>query len=479
MSSHHHFHWPTVVGIGLMVGLLLMEVQTHVLGNVGYVAIAGYALWLSKDRMQIYIITISASVLLIAGYVLAITLNPPSEQATFMVNRVSALVVIWFAQYFTIRYRMTQEHELRQRAELEEIKLGEERLKSSLKIYKAIAKNFPVGWIGILDENLNYVVADGKGLARVGLNAGEVTGKNFVSTLQADDGRPYLEEALGGKNVELEVRFKNRILEVLASPLPGIHKDKWILVVIHDITTLKETEAELIKALEKERTLGEMKSQFVTMASHEFRTPLTTILSSAHLLSNYSGDKLEKEKNTHVSRIKQSVKQLNDILGNFLFLQRLEEEGLRLNREAIDLPHVLSEIAIEAESLRHGTQTFVLRHTGGNSIVCDIQVLKTILNNLLSNAFKFSPADGQVTLEAVVQNGLVLFRISDNGMGILHDDQPHIFKKFFRGKNATNIQGTGLGLAIVQQHLQAMPESEISFSSEPGKKTVFTVSLKN
>lgn len=470
--------WPAIVGIGLMLGLLIIETFTHVLGTVGYVAIAGYALWLSEQRKQIYLIAASATILLIAGYILAISLTHPADQATFLVNRATALVVIWFAQYFTIRYRATLEKERSQRMELEEHKLAEERLKSSLKIYKAIARNFPVGWMGILDENLNYVVADGKGLSRAGIKSMDVIGKSFSSVVKTNTAEPYLEEALGGKNVEFEVRFNNRILEVNGSQLLGIHKDRWILVVVHDITTLKETEDELIKALEKERALGEMKSQFVTMASHEFRTPLTTILSSAYLLSNYSGDKLEKEKNTHVSRIKQSVKQLNDILGNFLFLQRLEEEGLRLNREAIDLPHVLSEIAIEAEALRHSTQTFVLRHSGGNSIVCDIQVLKTILNNLLSNAFKFSPADGQVTLEAVVQNGLVLFRISDNGMGILHYDQPHIFKKFFRGKNAANIQGTGLGLAIVQQHLQAIPGSEISFSSEPGKKTVFTVSLK-
>ncbi len=294
MSVTRFSAWPSIIGILSMLGLLAIEIFTHVLGTVGYIAIAVYALWLLEDRNQILFISISATVLLIIGYVFAISLQHPTDQGTFFVNRVSALIVIWFAYYFTLRYRKTQENERTQRIELEERRLAEERLRSSLEIYKAIARNFPVGWIGILDESMLYVVADGKGLGHAGINATDVIGKNFSNIIETNAGEPYLKEALEGKIVSFEINYNNRTLEVHASPFHVHQKKKWVLVVVHDITTLKETEAGLVKALEKERALGEMKSQFVTMASHEFRTPLATILSSASLLSNYSGDKYEK-----------------------------------------------------------------------------------------------------------------------------------------------------------------------------------------
>lgn len=478
MSSYYRFPWITALAIGGMVILLVIEIRTHVLGTVGYVALAGSALWLSERKSQLLTITICASILLITGYLLAISLNHPKDQTTFVVNRLAALVVVWSALYFTLRHRDTQARELKHRQELEEIRLEEERLKSSLKIYQAIARNFSVGWIGILDENLTYVVADGKGLTRVGLSANKITGQSFTHVFRSEVLRSSLEEARGGQNVKFEVQLNGRTLEVVACPLLGIHKDQWILVVVHDITTLKETEGQLVKALERERKLGEMKSQFVTMASHEFRTPLATILSSASLLSAYTGDKLEKDKGKHIARIKHSVRQLTDILSEFLLLQRLEEEGVKLYREEISLPLFLDELRSETELLKQDAQQeLTIAHTGKETLVSDPQVLKKILYNLMSNAFKFSPGNGLVTLEAVVQNGFAQFHVSDAGIGIRSEDREHIFKKFFRGQNAANIQGVGLGLTIVDHYIKAMPECEISFSSVPEKKTVFTVSV--
>jgi DNA integrity scanning protein DisA with diadenylate cyclase activity len=149
------FSWPSITGILLMLGLFAGEIYTHILGNVAYVAIAAYALWRAKDHQEIHVIVIGATVLLIVGYFFAISMQQPADQATFLVNRASAIVVIWFAHYFTLRYRKTRENENRQRIELEERKLDQERLRSRLEIYQAIACNFPVGWIGILDGNLH------------------------------------------------------------------------------------------------------------------------------------------------------------------------------------------------------------------------------------------------------------------------------------------------------------------------------------
>ena len=459
-----------------MLGLLVVESFTHVLGTVGYVAIAGSALWISKHQKQIQLITISATVLLIAGYIFAISLQHPADEATFLVNRASAIIVIWFAHFFTLQYRKTQESEHRQRIELEDRKLAGERLRSSLEIYEAIARNFPVGWIGILDENLAYIVADGKGLGRIEKKATDVIGNNFSSVLETDKAEIYLKKALEGKSVGFEISFSNRTFEINASPFLGRQNTRWILVVVHDITTLKETETGLIKALEKERALGEMKSRFVTMASHEFRTPLTTIMSSTSLLSNYSGDKYMKEKAMHITRIKQSVKLLTGILDDFLSLGRLEDGDLQPNYKSINLQEFLEEVANETESLKHGNQQLIVKHSGEVKIVSDRHFLKAILYNLLSNAFKYSHTEGQVTLEAEAQNDLVNLRLTDFGIGILLEDQEHVFDRFFRGQNAVNIPGTGLGLCIVKKYV-ALMQGTITFTSKAEDSTTFTVQI--
>ena len=474
MSASRISQWSTILGIFLMLVLLVVEIFTHVLGTVGYVAIAGCALWLSKNTKQIQLIAISATVLLLVGYFLAIDLQHPSNQATYIVNRVSALVVIWFAYYFTLRYRKTQENEHTQRIELEERRLAETRLRSSLEIYEAIARNFPVGWIGILDEKKTYIVAGGKGLGRTGIRATDIIGQNFSHVLETDIAEPFLVEALNDKHVLFEIPYHSRVLEIHASPFQVHQKKKWILVVVHDITSLKEIEAGLVKALEKERALGEMKSQFVTMASHEFRTPLTTILSSASLLSSYSGEKYEKEKSSHIGRIKQSVKLLNGILNDFLLIDTLKDGDFKPVYRPINLVDFLKEIVNEVELFKQGNQTLRVNHSGVHTVMSDSQFLRSILHNLLSNAFKYSHSDDQILLEVEATNGELVIRVIDHGMGIPQEEQEYIFTRFFRAHNVVNIQGTGLGLSITKNYLDLLKGS-IKFFSIQNDGSVFTV----
>jgi signal transduction histidine kinase len=198
---------------------------------------------------------------------------------------------------------------------------------------------------------LTYIVANGRGLGQVENGTTDLVGKKFSGTLDADEAEAYLREAREGKNVGFEASFNNRTFEVNAVPFPGHQKRKWIMAVVYDITTLKETEAGLVKALEKERVLGEMKSRFVTMASHEFRTPLTTIMSSASLLANYIGESYAKEKGTHITRIKRSIKLLTDMLDNLLSFGRLEDGELKPNYELFSLIEFLNEVTRE-----HGPQ---------------------------------------------------------------------------------------------------------------------------
>ncbi len=476
MGVSRFFSWSVVVGIVLTLGLFVIEIFTHVLGNVAYVAIAGYALWITKDHAQITVITIVATILLIMGYGIVVSLPQSEDHLTFFVNRISALIVLWFEYFFILRYRSTQAKELSQRKELEQRQLEEERLKSSLEIYQAIARNFPIGWIGILDETFTYIVADGQGFGATGIKAGDLIGKKFSDILENSKNEMYLKEVLQGKTVEFEISHKDRIFEINASPLHGRVQSKWMLVVVHDITTVKETETGLIKALEKEQELGELKSRFITMASHEFRTPLTTIMTSASLLSGYDRDKYENEKNAHLARIKRSVNLLTDILKNFLSLGKVDVEEMQPHYETFHFREFLDELIEENESLRPSNQKLTIKHSGAAKIVSDKNYLKTILHNLLSNAFQYSLQGGQVLLETRYQSGLLNVRVTDYGIGIPQADQKYIFEHFFRGQNAVNIKGTGLGLCIVQQYVKILKGS-IDFQSVPGEGTIFTLSL--
>lgn len=468
--------WSWITSMLLLTGIFTLEVYTNILGNVAYVAAAACAFWLTKDRLSITGIAILASVFLIGGYVWIVGVQELADHATFLVNRISALIALWFARYFTIQYRLTQEQEQLQRMELAERRLAEERLKSSLQIYQAIAQNFSAGWVGIIDENLHWVVADGKGLAYLGLQKAEIKGKHFSAILDATC-EANLQESLAGKNVEFETSFGNRIFEVKASLIHGDMQPRWVLVVVHDITILKETEAGLLKSLENERVLSEMKSRFITMASHEFRTPLTTILSSASLLQNYNGNNHEKERTNHVNKIKQAVKLLTDLLTDLLSFGKLENEIQRPSSEKIILNTLLEEIKDEAKLFQHDHQKLIVKHTGEPSFISDRTFLKIILRNLLSNAFKYSDRGHEVILAAEVRHDLLRFEVTDFGMGILPEDRNYIYDRFFRGQNAVNIQGTGLGLSVVKQYLKLL-NGTIHFTSNPGEQTVFIIEFQ-
>lgn len=461
----------------LLMGLVFtVELTAHVLITVAYIGLAGYTFWMTEKSRQMIVVGLSATVLMTLGYVLVIDRIVEANQLTVFVNRVMAIIVVWFAYYFTVRYRKTVSDELRQRNEIAERELREERLRSSQEMYKAIAQNFPEGWIGVLDEDLKYVFADGKGLDRMLLRADDLVGKRFKETVRSELAEEQLKKAQHGMSVSVEIECNNRTCEVNAGPFLNGHEGNWILVVVHDITELKKTETELIKALDKERELGELKSRFVTLASHEFRTPLTTILSSSFLLESYTGEKYEKEKSTHIGRIKRSVKILTEMLNDFLSLGRLEEGEIKTRTEEINLFRFLEDMTKEVESLRRGDQMLTVKHIGVADIISDRQLLRNIIYNLASNAFKYTHHEDQVFIDTSVVDGNLTIRITDHGMGIPEEEQKYIFKRFYRAHNSTHIQGTGLGLNIVRKYVNLLGGT-IHFESRPEESTVFTVQI--
>ncbi len=244
-----------------------------------------------------------------------------------------------------------------------------------------------------------------------------------------------------------------------------------------EVDVRKKAEEEARIALIKERELNELKSKFVSIASHEFRTPLSTIMSSASLVSQYleKGDfeKIDK----HTLRIKSNVNHLTAILNDFLSLGKLEEGRIEINRETFVLDEFLKEIQEELKpSLKDGQQILLECTPRGQEVTTDPRIIRNSLFNLLSNAIKYSNVNKKIYLSSDVKDGHVTISVRDEGIGIPEEDKRHMFDRFFRASNATNIQGTGLGLNIVKRYIELL-EGTISFDSEYGKGSTFTISF--
>ncbi|WP_295116981.1 PAS domain-containing sensor histidine kinase [uncultured Chitinophaga sp.] len=241
---------------------------------------------------------------------------------------------------------------------------------------------------------------------------------------------------------------------------------------------LELSQTELQDALHKEKELGEIKSRFVSMASHEFRTPLSAILSSAALIGKYTttGDQDKREK--HVHKIKESVKHLNELLEDFLSLGRIEEGKIQSKPTYLDLQTFISETADEVQGLLKPGQILHKELRGTTGFVTDKRLLKHIFVNLLTNASKFSPANTPITWQVWQDDGHIKARVSDKGMGIPEEDKPYLFSSFFRARNVTNIQGTGLGLHIVKRYVD-MLDGEIIIDSKNGEGTSIQLSFPN
>lgn len=241
--------------------------------------------------------------------------------------------------------------------------------------------------------------------------------------------------------------------------------------------TMQELEIsrnEISKALSKEKELSDLKSRFVSMASHEFRTPLSTILSSASLLAKYTAGNEQEKRDRHIHRIKSSVNNLTDILNEFLSLGKIEDGKLAVHFSDFNVKQLITVICNEMQTLAKTGQNIVYKHIGKEAVHLDPSLLRNVIINLLSNAIKFTPENGSIEVTGKVDEQEVMISVKDSGLGISAEDQEHLFERFFRGANVTNIQGTGLGLHIVGKYIELM-NGQIDFISELEKGTEFII----
>ena len=235
-----------------------------------------------------------------------------------------------------------------------------------------------------------------------------------------------------------------------------------------------ERTKELSEALGSEKDINEMKSAFISIASHELRTPVTIILSSVILMEKFNNkgeyDKIDR----HIQRIKSAIKNFTSILDDFLSLEKLERGVVRVKKEAFDIMEFMKVLTEEMEGILKPEQHIHYSHEGNNLVVQNQKILHNILVNLLTNAIKYSETD--VMLNTMNRNGELTVIVKDKGIGIPEQDQKNLFKRFFRAENVKDFQGTGLGLSIVKRYVELLNGS-IEYVSALSQGSTFTIQL--
>jgi two-component system sensor kinase FixL len=243
------------------------------------------------------------------------------------------------------------------------------------------------------------------------------------------------------------------------------------------VAALELAKEEVSQSLDKEKELSLLKSRFVSIASHEFRTPLTSIQLSAGLIDRYAENLNTPNIGKHVGKIKQGVTNLTAILNDFLSLEKLEAGKEVPMCADFDLVKLAEDITEEMQAIAKQHQNIIYQHTGTSSIAnLDQNLLKACIINLISNAIKYSGENTFIDFTTEINKQFTIITIKDNGIGIPEKDQKHLFEAFFRAHNTGTIPGTGLGLNIVARYIDLMGGS-VNFESKVNQGTIFTISF--
>ena len=310
-----------------------------------------------------------------------------------------------------------------------------------------------------------------------GLNPFVLYGQNFVMALVIDISlRKAQEKELLGLNTKLEKKVEERTkkLHQIVNELKKVNYE----LDTENKRRIKAEEKTRI-AFQKEKELNELKTKFLSLVSHEFKTPLSGILTSTVLLSKYKLADEQDKRNRHINIITNKVHYLNNILNDFLSMERLESGKISYNPKSFNLSKVLNEVVYNSNMLlKDGQKINYPENIDDLSMFQDEKILELALSNIVHNAIKYSPEHTIIDIKIKQGEKYTVFQIIDNGIGIPQEEQKNIFNRYFRAENVLNIQGTGIGLNIVKDHLENLGGS-IEFTSEQHKGTIFTMSLPN
>ena len=238
-----------------------------------------------------------------------------------------------------------------------------------------------------------------------------------------------------------------------------------------------EIENKLKDSLKKERELNELKSKFLSLVSHEFKTPLSGILTSAILLEKYQLTEEQEKRNKHLKTITDKVQYLNNILNDFITLERLDSSNQNYKFKTFNLSKVINEVVYNANMLlKSGQHINISQNIEDYVLHQDEKILELTLNNIIYNAIKYSPENTDIDIEISRKENKLVIKVTDSGIGIPAKDQKFIFNRYFRAENVLNIQGTGIGLNIAKAHLKNLGGA-IHFTSTENKGSSFFIEL--
>jgi len=255
--------------------------------------------------------------------------------------------------------------------------------------------------------------------------------------------------------------------------------ERAVLAFLSDVTERKRAEKEIQLSFEKQKELSELRSKFVTMASHEFKTPLTAILGSAEILEKY-GETLAPDKRLrNIFRIQESVKRMNSMLNDIIIMGKSSTGKLELKSTAVDLNVFVQNLIddlLQRESKKSHPKLNVNINGLPKDVLVDSEIIRQGLENILSNALKFSSSETEVNFDAYMDKGNIIFKIKDEGIGIPEEDKEKLFEPFHKGSNVGNLSGTGLGLTIVKRAVD-MHQGTIEINSEENKGTEVIIEI--
>ena len=308
-----------------------------------------------------------------------------------------------------------------------------------------------------------------------GLNPFEINGERYVMSLIIDISvRKETQRQINELNAELEGKIKVRTQE-LEESIDKLQRVNQSLE--EEVRKRKEAENKMKNALQKEIELNELKTKFLSLVSHEFKTPLSGILTSVVLAGKYKLEEQQDKREKHLNTIKNKVHYLDNILNDFLSIERLETGKVNYKNTTFSLSNLVNEVVYNANvTLKSGQEIEYPQNIENITLKQDEKILELILSNLLGNAIKYSPEDTLIKFDIQLKGNKIIFMITDQGIGIPEKDQKHIFERYFRAENALLNQGTGIGLNIAKVHLENLGGS-IRFTSEENAGTQFIVEL--
>lgn len=302
----------------------------------------------------------------------------------------------------------------------------------------------------------------------VGLNPFKINNKTFVMSIVIDITiRKANEVKIIELNNLLEEKISDRTFEL----------NKTVTNLKEEIEKRANAEFELRKALKKEKELNELKTKFLSLVSHEFKTPLSGVLNAAVLVGKYTQTEMQDKRDKHLLTIKNKVHYLDGILNDFLSVERLESGKVNYRFSTFKLSKVINEVIYNANMMLKSGQYIVYPNNIDElNVYNDEKILELTLSNLLHNAIKYSPENTKIDFKIKQTFEGFIFEIKDEGIGIPFEDQKHIFERYFRAENALTNQGTGIGLNIVKGHLENLGGT-IEFKSIKNEGTTFIVKL--